>query len=96
MPCSELWLKPADFIRGVERSPDEVLNTFLTSDLEDPNPPVELCFLANSKTVEVYERYVDVLEGRMESGFVVAVAGDDGYVWEGGEGEDGWGGGGAG
>ncbi len=65
-----------------------MLDSVLTRDLEDADSPVELRFLANSETVEVYEGNIDVLECVVQRRFVVAVACYDGYVWQSGEFED--------
>jgi hypothetical protein len=39
-----------------------VLDTLFGSDLEDPDSPVELCFLADGETVQVYEGDGDVFK----------------------------------
>lgn len=65
-----------------------MLHALLPRDLEDADAPIDLYFFADSKTIEIYEADIDVLEGGMECRFVIAVAWDYGCVWQGGEGED--------
>jgi hypothetical protein len=64
----------AEFVGGVERCPDEVLDAVFGCDLEDPDSPVELCFFADGETVQVYEGDGDVLKGRVEVFLVVDVS----------------------
>jgi hypothetical protein len=87
VPGPEARLVPAGLVRAGERAPDEVLDAVFARQLEDPDPPVDLGLLADGEAVQVYEGDVDALEGGVERGLVVAVAGDEGYVWERGEGE---------
>ncbi len=64
----------AEFVGGVERCPDEVFHAVFGSDLEDPDSLVELCFLADGETVELYEGDGDVFKGRVEVFLVVAIS----------------------
>jgi hypothetical protein len=51
-----------------------MLDAVFGCDLEDPDSPVELCFLADGETVQVYEGNGDVFKGRVEVFLVVAVS----------------------
>jgi len=96
MSSSENRIVTAEFVGGGKGGPDEMFDSVLGGEFEKPDSPVELGFFADGETVQVYECDVDSLEGGVESCFVVAGAGNDGYIWEGGELDGGWGGGGAG
>jgi hypothetical protein len=62
-----------------------MLHSVFACDFENSDPPVDLCFFTDGEAVRIYEGDVGVGECGVEIGFIVAVTGDEGYVWEGGE-----------
>lgn len=63
MPCPELGVPVADFVRRVEIRPDEVFDMVLGRDLKDADAPVDLSLFTDGEAVGVYEGKIDRGEG---------------------------------
>jgi hypothetical protein len=60
MSGPESRLITTDLVRGVERSPDEMLHSSFSRNFKNADPPVDFSFFSDSKSVDIYKGNIDV------------------------------------